>query len=205
MLSLFSPARLRRSATKLASQRERDCATEAEEEEEESDRVEERLTAQLLRDHFLSFVYPLVDLYVAGPNAEEGGKFSLTLTRIDGQKMRSLRRDEESELFTEYAKNGLSLLFDNLENANLWKNKLASHVLLQAVDALPLAPLTYEERRKARSSVIGSVTGKNRDAVEVPETSILSHLVLPTSGCDAKEAERIKIQIAETLSVSRKM
>ena len=168
----------------------------------------DQITTHLLRDHYLSFIYPLVDLYIVGPSPEEGGKFSITLNRLDSQKMRTLKRDDEGELFSEYAKNGLSLLFDTMDNAMLWKNKLSSHILLQPLDVLPLAPLTAEERKKAmRSTVIGSVTGANtrrEEMVLFEDNSILGSLVLPTSGCDPEETERIKIEIAKTLSTIRR-
>lgn len=168
----------------------------------------DQITAHLLRDHYLSFIYPLVDLYIVGPSPEEGGKFSITLNRLDSQKMRTLKRDDETESFVEYAKNGLSLLFDNIDNAMLWKNKLSSHILLQPMDVLPAAPLTAEERKKAmRSTVIGSVTGANtrrEEMVLFEDNSILGSLVLPTSGCAPEETERIKIEIAKTLSTIRR-
>ncbi|RYH29744.1 hypothetical protein EON65_07470 [archaeon] len=154
---------------------------------------------------FLSFIYPLVDLYISGPHIEDNGKqFTIMLARIDGQKMRVLRREDDHGLFIEYKKNSLSLLFDSMDNALRWRHAIEQRIILRAPDALPSGFLTTEERKKAGRSMLPIVGGKNADTSPVIENSILSSLVLPTSDVDPELAELIKIEIARTISETKR-
>ncbi len=156
-------------------------------------------------DMYLSFVYPLVDLYIAGPVQEDNGRsFSITLSRLDGQKMRVLKAEEEQEHLSEYLKNSLSLIFTRQEEAYHWKRQLDTQMLwnLDADELVEAGPLTVEERRKQGRSLMTMARGA--EELVIPEmNSILGMLVLPTSGCKSEQTETIKIEIAKTLSSTR--
>jgi hypothetical protein len=159
----------------------------------------------VLDDMFLSFVYPLADLYIAGPTAEEGGRFhSITLSRLDGQKMRVLKSDEEQEHFSEYLKNSLSLIFARQEDASAWKHALEEQTLwnLDEDELVPPGPLTTEDRRKQGRTILTMARGAE-EVVQPMDHSILGMLVLPTSACKPEQTETIKIEIAKTLSSTR--
>lgn len=153
-------------------------------------------------DMFLSFVYPLVDLLVSGPVSEDGGKvFSITVQRRDGQKMRVLRCEDCNDQLTEYFKVNLTLMFTALEDAVSWKHNLQQQTIAMRPDVIPLAPLTFEEKRKSSRSILGrpSSSSQNGPCLSA-DNSILSFLVLPTASNNPELAENVKIEIAKTLS-----
>ena len=179
---------------------------------------------QLLQNTFLSYLYPLADLTLSGPNNEENGKYySIALNRMDNGKLRCLKRDTEDEVFVEYHKTGLSLIFPTYEDAMQWRLAIEEHTILSPEDCLPVNPLTTEERKKLsnRSSSLMSsskqqfqqqqqqlqqqqMTSFLLENVSPTEASILSSLVLPTSGLDANQTESIKIEIAQSMISQKK-
>lgn len=159
----------------------------------------------VLDDMYMSFIYPLVGLYIAGPTAEEGGKFfSITLSRLDGQKMRVLKADEDQEHLSEYLKTNLSLIFAKAEDAQHWRRNLEDAMLwnIEEDEVVEAGPLTTEERRKQSRTIMAMARGAE-EVIPPPDDSILGMLVLPTSGCKAEQTEMIKIEIAKTLSATR--
>lgn len=181
-----------------------------------------------LQDHYLSFVYPLVDLTMHGPTPEDNGKYySISVQRMDGAKLRCLRRDDPHELLTEYMKTGLSLLFPTREMAMTWRIAIESRITLRPPDCLPFGALTTEDRRREsqrffanRGGGAAAATAMGADGQPVvssgghqhhhhdhdspPEHSVLGILVLPTSGLAEKETETIKIEIFKTISAVRR-
>jgi hypothetical protein len=178
---------------------------------------------QLLQNTYLSFIYPLVDLTLSGPTTEENGKYySITLARMDNAKMRCLKREDENDHFTEYLKNGLSLLFPTYQEAMQWRIAIEEHKIFQPEDCLPASALTMEERKKSRmvsSSSAGNTgntsgggagggSGSNGSVDFLSgsplESSILTSLVLPTSGFAPDATENIKLEIAQAMLNHRK-
>jgi hypothetical protein len=158
-----------------------------------------------LDDMYVSFIYPLADLYIAGPTPEDAGRFySITLSRLDGQKMRVLKSEEEQEHLSEYLKNSLSLIFARQDDAAAWKRALEDAMLwnLEEDELVPPGPLSTEDRRKQGRTLMTMARGGD-EVVQPLDNSILGMLVLPTSGCKAEQTETIKIEIAKTLSSTR--
>jgi hypothetical protein len=128
------------------------------------------------KDYFLSFIYPLIDLKVSGPNIEENGKyFSVTISTIQQPKMRVIKRDDEFEQFIEYHKNGLSLLFSSVDQAMFWKRELEDRLLQSVVegqpmvtDLVPMGPLKLEDKSQMfnRTSIKASSSGNKSSAYE---------------------------------------
>lgn len=165
-------------------------------------------SSEMLNDNFLSFVYPLVDVTVSGPTPEDNGKqFCISMTRNDGQKMRVLRREEERDRLSEYYKISLQLLFSSVEEADFFKDLLLEHTVSdpEQTDFVPFAPLTVEERKRNTTRLSLMSIGRGPvDQPEASENSILSTLIIPTSGCDPEVTEKIKIEIGKTLSSIRR-
>lgn len=165
-------------------------------------------TCGLMSDNFLSFVYPLTAITVTGPTPEDNGKqFSVNITRIDGQKMRVLRREEERDRLSKYLKISLQLIFAASNDAEDFKDLLMKHSISEGklTDVAPLAALTTEERkRSSRLSLMHMRSTGPADLLEASENSILSTLIIPTSGCSPEETEKIKIEIGKTLSSIRR-
>jgi hypothetical protein len=168
-------------------------------------------TGQLCADNFLSFIYPLAAIVVTGPFAEDNGKqFSINIMRSDGQKMRVLRRDEERDRLSEYHKISLQLLFSSEDDAKFWMDLLNAHTMSHPnpADVTPSAALTVEEKKRgsSRISILNSMGGSMQKNInmEASENSILSTLIIPTSGCNPEITENIKIEIGKTLSSIRR-
>jgi len=167
-------------------------------------------TGQLYADNFLSFIYPLAAIAVTGPFPEDNGKqFSINIMRSDGQKMRVLRREEERDRLSEYHKISLQLLFTSEDDAKYWIELLNVHKMNNPnpADVTPSAALTVEEKKRgsSRMSILNSMAGNSRNInVEASENSILSTLIIPTSGCNPEVTEKIKIEIGKTLSSIRR-
>eukprot|EP01036_Dinobryon_divergens_P026996 gene26996-35701_t len=165
-------------------------------------------TCGLMSDNFLSFVYPLTAISVSGPTPEENGKqFSINITRNDGQKMRVLRREEERDRLSEYFKISLQLIFATSNDAEDFKDLLMKHSILEGklTDVAPSAALTTEERKRtSRLSLMHMRSTGPADLLEASENSILSTLIIPTSGCSPEDTEKIKIEIGKTLSSIRR-
>ena len=147
-------------------------------------------SASLFAENFLSFVYPLVDLIVTGPIQEDGGKqFSINIVRLDNNKMRTLKKDDESETLSEYLKISLSLIFSSYDDAFRWKQLISNHTITNPPNILPSSPLSAEEKKR----------NKLMNTIQIEE-SILGTLIIPASGCKPENVEGIKIEIAKTLS-----
>lgn len=133
----------------------------------------EEITEEILeRDYYLSFVYPLADLFLTGPNSEENGKvFSISLSKSNAinpnnislnnssttstnssmnnasnaSKMRVIKREDENEQFVEYFKSGLSLLFHDQETAKFWRTALTDRILsIQTIATSTHPPMTID-------------------------------------------------------------
>jgi hypothetical protein len=147
-------------------------------------------TATMLSDNYLSFVYPLVDIIVSGPVQEDTGKqFSINILRLDNNKMRVLKKDDESEVLSEYFKISLSLIFSSYDDAFYWKQLISNHSIHNPPNIFPTSPLSCEDKK--RNKLLSTVQ---------LEESILGTLIIPTSGCRPECVESDKIEIAKTLS-----
>ena len=165
-------------------------------------------TCGLMNDNFLSFVYPLSAITVTRPTPEDNGKqFSISMMRTDGQKMRVLRREEERDRLSEYLKISLQLIFTVASDAEEFKDLLIKHSIMEGKvsDRTPPAALTTEERKRtSRISLMQMRSTGQADLLEASENSILSTLIIPTSGCSPEDTEKIKIEIGKTLSSIRR-
>jgi hypothetical protein len=161
-----------------------------------------------MNDNFLSFVYPLSAITVTRPTPEDNGKqFSISMMRTDGQKMRVLRREEERDRLSEYLKISLQLIFTVASDAEEFKDLLIKHSIMEGKvsDRTPPAALTTEERKRtSRISLMQMRSTGQADLLEASENSILSTLIIPTSGCSPEDTEKIKIEIGKTLSSIRR-
>ena len=121
--------------------------------------------------------------------------------------MRVLRREEERDRLSEYYKISLQLLFSSVEEADFFKDLLLEHTVSdpEQTDFVPFAPLTVEERKRNTTRLSLMSIGRGPvDQPEASENSILSTLIIPTSGCDPEVTEKIKIEIGKTLSSIRR-
>jgi hypothetical protein len=184
---------------------------------------------QLEKEYFLSFVYPLIDLSLSGPNSEENGKlFSITIAPVYQPKMRVIKREDESEQFIEYHKNNLTMLFPAMEQATAWRTALEDRILYtlkdsaMMADLVPLGPLKIEDKsnlyqRMAKNQLINNnpaaapkgegdhaVVYSSAPPVTTAEDGVLNMLVIPTSAWKPEETEAIKVEIFETLSAIKR-
>lgn len=154
---------------------------------------------------YLSFVYPLVNIVVMGPFAEDNNKFSISISNRDPTlRMKALRRESEDSLLSEYSKTILTLVFSTRERALLWKNYLEKHMISPPRDVVDSSVAGGKLLRTVNRSIASSITSNTVDADEPPQNSILGMLVIPTSGLEGKDTEILKIEIAKTLSFARK-
>lgn len=154
---------------------------------------------------YLSFAYPLVDLVIHGPAAEDNGKlYYITIVRNDKEKMRAVRRDEDAEHLSIYMKKSLELIFNSYDTAKRWLEMIEKRTVHSPTDVILSGPLTTEEKKKGNSII--SIGKKNVVDDFLMEGSILSQLVIPTSDVsDPEKSEMLKIEIAKTISTSRNM
>ena len=102
---------------------------------------------------YLSYLYPLVDIVVTGPFAEDNGQASLTLTRKDGNNMRVIKRDEDSGRLIDHQKPTLSLIFENNNIATQWRHAIEAHMAIKPNDILTNK---YDFDTRSNSSTISS-------------------------------------------------
>ena len=60
------------------------------------------------------------------------GKFSISIQKKDGSKMRALRKEDENSLFCESLKPSLTMLFSTRQSALTWRQKLEQHMVRQS-------------------------------------------------------------------------
>lgn len=185
----------------------------------ESDRCPEGL---------LNYVYPLVDIVLVGPFAEDGGRFSISLSKRDGGRMRVLKRQEEGDgRLDEHGKSILTLLFPDQKSALQWRQSIESHIMRRSLrDVLAPSPLLPDLKRKPltlsalrntmsglahahvsanlSSSSFSASTQAAFDRNERHSNSILGMLVIPSAGGLATATEALKIEIARTLLNARR-
>jgi len=102
---------------------------------------------------YLSYLYPLVDIVVTGPLADDNGQASLTLTRKDGTNMRVIKRDEDSGRLIDHQKPSLTLIFENNTIATQWRHAIEAHMAIKPNDILTNK---YEFDTRSNSSTISS-------------------------------------------------
>jgi hypothetical protein len=83
-------------------------------------------------DGFLNNVYPMVNIVVSEPVEEENGRYSICISKKDGQKLKTLKRENESSLFEGNLRPDLTLLFNNKERAYLWKSYIEKNNLINS-------------------------------------------------------------------------
>lgn len=161
----------------------------------------------LVPEGYLSFVYPLVDVVVTGPFAEDGGKqFSISINRKDSQRMRVLRREDPNSPLSEFYKTTLTLIFSTRDRAAIWVNYLEQHTVHEPKDLVDSAPIVnaMAEGGSMLRSAIRSAAGRGPRAGNLVDDDLLSNsilglLVVPSSAADDKATtETLKIEIAKT-------
>lgn len=144
--------------------------------------------SETLIEGVLTYVYPLVDVILIGPFSEDNGRFSISLSRKDGQRMRVLKRQEDEDGgLVDHAKSVLTILFPDQRSALSWRQAIESHTARNPVDALPHAPLLAEKKRYI-GAALRSISGSGNTHASQEEEgdrrskSILGMLVIPTAG-----------------------
>ena len=151
----------------------------------------------------LTYVYPLVDMVLLGPYKEDSGRYSLSLSRKDGARMRVLKRENAEDHIFEHHKSMLTIIFPDSKSAWKWRHSIESHIVRSPKDVLPSGPLIPDKKKTILGSIAGSVIGR-ADGDEPTANSILGMMVLPTAGLSASAVEAMKVEIAKTLLVSRR-
>jgi hypothetical protein len=160
-------------------------------------------------EKYLSSVYPLVDIVLEGPYEEETGKFTVSLSRKDGSKMRILKHDDENSLFVEGSKQKLSILFPSRQLALTWRQTIEEHMIRNPTDTITsmnsqehIKKYTHAHNNfpsfKAINNVLRSTANATDDYL-VETNSIVGTLVIPTSGENVHLTEALKIEIARIL------
>jgi hypothetical protein len=150
----------------------------------------------------LTYVYPLMDIVLLGPYKEDSGKYSLSLSRKDGARMRVLKRETADEHFFEHHKSMLTIVFPDSKSAWKWRHSIESHIVRSPTDAVPTGPLIMEKKKTLLGTLAGGGTKLEGD--EPPPNSVLGMLVIPTSNMPSSTVEALKVEIAKTLLLSRR-
>jgi hypothetical protein len=148
----------------------------------------------------LTYVYPLVDVVLLGPYKEDNGKYSLSLSRKDGARMRVLKREHADDHLMEHHKSMLTIVFPDSKSAWKWRHSIESHIVRHPADVVPTGPLIPDKRK----TILGTIGMTKVDGDEAPENSILGMLVIPASGMPSSAVEALKVEIAKTLLLSRR-
>lgn len=174
-------------------------------------KLEERFV--IPETEFLSCIYPLVDVKVDGPYSEESGKFSVTVKpKVEGGKLKILKREAESSLFQENVKSQVTILFPTREIAMNWRFALDERIARQPVDVIS-SPVQSELLRKYSgmqstvtqtlrqvNAAIKSTIGSGGELEgDIEPNTIAGMLVIPTSGEKVEVSEALKIEIANVL------
>jgi hypothetical protein len=161
----------------------------------------------------LTHVYPLVDVALAGPFAEDSERYSISISRRDNGRMRVLKRDESGAdgILCEHFKSNLTIIFPDMRAALHWRQTIEGHCVRMPYDVLPPTPLLVEQRGALSSAwkQIGALSASTHSAQaaldddEPTSDSILGMLVLPTACGESTDMEMLKVEIAKTLVSSR--
>jgi hypothetical protein len=161
----------------------------------------------------LSYIYPLVDVTVTGPVEDKSAgsgppHYSISFARVDGQSMRVLKREAETEQLTEHHKSMLTLIFPRRETALAWRAAIEAAAVRDPQDTVKPYPVSSADAKK-KLSMRQMVERAGKAQAELPpeepvERSIFGALVIPTSGSDQHRNESLKVEIAKTLSGARR-
>eukprot|EP00605_Chrysophyceae_sp_TOSAG23-4_P000339 GSChrysophyteH1.ASY1.ANO1.386.1 assembled CDS len=198
------------------------------EDEAENANTTEPIGQELHAGQYLSYVYPLVDIKVLGPKPERHFNkdcFTITFARIDSKSLRCMKRDFEFDVLQEHHKASVTLIFETEELASKWKLGLEAARIYQPKDVWNGENSYVDEsqkkaiERRKQISLDELITSSAESAEMVQRAlgtgqgdlfrfdwknhSIAGKLVIPSSGADANDIEKFKVQIGITLSKSR--
>lgn len=152
-------------------------------------------------DGYLSHVYPLVDVNITGPNAEGSNKYSVSISRKDNQNMRILKRESSEGYLFEYRKGVLTLIFPSKEIAEIWRHYLSSHVVNgHSSDIIEGSTILSRGNNLAMLSSNSSL----ENGEDIPPTSVLKKLAIPSSGAHSSITEQLKVEIVKTMSAMKR-
>ena len=156
----------------------------------------------------LTCVYPLYDIVVEEPKKDEGGRYSIRLYRkTSHMNICVAYRDENDERLSIGSKEDLVLVMASLKSAYVWKQAIESNIVYETDDIIDHSSTNISRKNTTYSmnitAAFQSSSYQQKEEIDM-EGSVLCTLVLPTACCDHEAVEKLKIEIARTLSLVKR-